>query len=483
MGRSRGVCEHCRPCRFGPRGLRRWRVSLTVLAVGVGALGLSGCVADSPPIIGPATPGDGRAVVSWQAPLAAPAPITAYVVTPWIGPVRQTPVVFNSTATTQTLTGLTNGVTYTFTVHALNALGNDSASSGVSNPVIPGPHLALDGGGIHTCAVVTDGTVKCWGVNDFGQLGNGTTTDSSMPVAVTGITGATAISAGAEVHTCALLAGGTVKCWGRNQYGQLGNGTTTDSSMPVAVTGITGATAISAGDLHTCALLADGSIKCWGRNIAGELGNSSNTSSSTPVAVTGITDATAVTAGDFHTCALLAGGTLKCWGYNLSGRLGDGTTTHSSTPVTVTGITDATAVTAGGAHTCALVGGTVACWGHNSFGQLGNGTTTSSSTPMAVTGITDATAVTAGGAHTCGLRAGGTLKCWGDNFSGQLGNGTTADSSTPVAVAGITDATTISAGGYHTCALRAGGTVECWGNQLANGTLTNSSTPVTVFGI
>jgi len=173
---------------------------------------------------------------------------------------------------------------------------------------------AIAAGGSHACALLTGGSVRCWGSNFSGQLGNGTTTNDPIPtpVVVSGITTATAISAG-NGNTCALLTGGSVRCWGDNYYGQLGNGTTTNSSTPVAVSGITTATAISAGGYHTCALLTDGSVRCWGYNNYGQLGNGTTTDSSTPVAVGGITTAIAISAGGYHTCALLTGGSVRCW--------------------------------------------------------------------------------------------------------------------------------------------------------------------------
>jgi alpha-tubulin suppressor-like RCC1 family protein len=360
-----------------------------------------------------------------------------------------------------------------------------SYSDGSTRLLSPGGAIAAGYG--HTCAVLSDGTVACWGYNNYGQLGNGMTTASSTPVPVSGISTATALTAGAY-HTCALLANGTVACWGYNTYGQLGNGTTTASSTPVLVSGISTATALAAGAYHTCALLDTGTVACWGYNTYGQLGNGMTTASSTPVPVNGISTATALAAGFYHSCAVLDTGTVACWGYNTYGQLGNGMTTASSTPVPVSGISTATALAAGAYHTCALLDtGTVACWGYNNYGQLGNGMTTASSTPVPVNGISTATALTAGAYHTCALLADGTMACWGLNGDGQLGNGTITASSTPVPVSGISAATALAAGFYHTCAVLADGTVACWGynsfGQLGNGMTTDAITPVPVSGI
>jgi alpha-tubulin suppressor-like RCC1 family protein len=344
--------------------------------------------------------------------------------------------------------------------------------------------LAVVTGDYSSCALRPDRTVWCWGTNhDFGQLGNGTNIDSPVPVQVVGISSAVGVTAGVA-HTCAVLADGTVKCWGWNLNGQLGNGTNADSWVPVTVPGITNATAISAGSLHTCVLLANATVKCWGSNVTGQLGNGTFTTSTTPVAVN-LTDATAIIAGSGHSCALLANENVTCWGANTLGQLGNGTNAASTTPVTVTGIS-ARSLSGFGLHNCAvLVDGTVRCWGSNVSGQLGNGTIVSSSTPVAVTGINNAIAVSAGRHHSCALLTSTTLKCWGANGFGRLGNGTANNSSIPVAVLSEIGVHNISAGGYHTCSMNSAGTVHCWGSgtlgELGNGLFADSALPVTAI--
>ena len=337
-------------------------------------------------------------------------------------------------------------------------LGNNStAGSAVPVPVDTAGVLAgmtiaaIDAGTYHSCAVA-DGKAYCWGNNAFGQLGDNTTTDSKVPVAVNtaGVLAGKAITAidAGPLHTCAV-ADGKAYCWGNNAFGQLGDNTTTDSKVPVAVNtaGVLAGktvTSIDAGPLHTCAV-ADGKASCWGDNYYGQLGNNTTTDSRVPVAVdtSGVLNGktvTAIAAGGNHTCAV-ADGKASCWGYNGYGQLGN-TNTNSSLPVAVdtTGPLAGrtiTAITAGASHSCAVAEGRASCWGRGDYGQLGNNSTTGSSVPVPVdtSGVLARTvaAITAGELHSCAV-ADGKAYCWGRGDYGQLGNNSTTNSSVPVEV-------------------------------------------------
>jgi alpha-tubulin suppressor-like RCC1 family protein len=297
-----------------------------------------------------------------------------------------------------------------------------------------------------TCALTVSG-VKCWGNNTGGVLGDGTMTSRSVPVAVVGLPdGMRAVSAGWQV-ACALTAAGGVKCWGDNVLGALGDGTSkANSAVPVDVVGLSsGVVQIAAGLNMACVLTGQGAVKCWGSNLQGQLGNGSTSSSSlVPVDVVGLSSgviAVSVAIDGNHVCAVTGTGGVKCWGANFVGELGDGTKTRSAIPVDVVGLgTSVVAVAAGDNTTCALaVGGGVKCWGQNTEGQLGNGTHDNSSVPIDVVGLgASAVELVAGSSIACVVLSDGTAQCWGNNVWGQLGSGSSGGSSAvPVTVRGL----------------------------------------------
>ena len=244
----------------------------------------------------------------------------------------------------------------------------------------------ITSGAYHVCALPLDPSdlVRCWGLNRDGQLGDGSTTTRLAPVAVTGLPGVVQAIAAGYGHTCALLVegGGIISCWGYNDNGQLGNGTTTDSWVPVSVAGLTGVRAIALGAFHSCALLKSGGVRCWGYNYHGQLGDNSRVNRDTPVAsAPGLTGVVSIAAGGYHTCALSEAGNVSCWGYNGNGQLGDGTYTDSQIPVPVFNLSGVVTITAGRFHTCATLreGHVLRCWGNNYYGEVTGGTSSQSS--------------------------------------------------------------------------------------------------------
>ena len=347
--------------------------------------------------------------------------------------------------------------------------------------------------GRFTCVLTTTGGVKCWGWNDYGQLGDGTTITSYYPVDVAGLlSGVKVMSIGGAGgrHNCALLDTGGVKCWGSNEYGQLGDATTSDRTTPVYVSGLlSGVSSIHVGSRHTCAIMNTGAVKCWGWNEYGQLGNISTMNSSVPVDVDGLSSGViSLTAGGFHTCVIMNTGASKCWGDNYYGQLGNGETESISlVPIDVVGLSSGvTAISAGGHHTCSLSSGGVKCWGRNEHGQIGDGTLNLQTTPVDVYGLSMGVhAISVSALHTCVLMMAGSVKCWGNNESGQLGDGTTANELTPTDVVGLsTGVTSLSTGYSHNCAILASGKIMCWGEnldgELGDGTNINRSTPVEV---
>ena len=338
----------------------------------------------------------------------------------------------------------------------------------------------------YACGITSTGAAYCWGFNGYGQLGNGTTTQTNVPVPVSG--GLTFASVSArQGTTCGVTKpSGVAFCWGRNDAGQLGNGTTTASIVPVPVRGGYSFISVTAYSGHACGVVKLGSAYCWGSNTEGQLGNGTNVNSSVPVPVSGAQTFTSVSVGYNHSCGVTKSGAAYCWGSNYYGTLGNNSTARSIVPVAVSGGYTFASLSAGGVGNCGVTtAGAAYCWGSNTNGQLGNGTYNQSNAPVAVVGGKTFASISAATYNGCGVTTGGTSYCWGDNRLGQIGNGTTAQSNVPVAVSGGYAFSSVSASGlYSTCGLTTNGMTYCWGNngngQLGNGTYTSSSVPVPI---
>lgn len=324
-------------------------------------------------------------------------------------------------------------------------LGNNSTTDSSTPVGVVGLRRgvkAVSVGENFACALTMKGAVKCWGANQVGQLGNNTTTSSSTPVQVTGLRkGVKTISAGSG-FACALTRAGRAKCWGLNSDGQLGDNTTTNRLIPVAVSNLgSRVKSISAGGLHACAVNSSSRVKCWGSNVSGGLGDGTTTNSTHPVAVHGLGKVLQVSAGYGFTCATTRHHTPYCWGANANGALGNGTTTGTSlVPVRVLGLAGRTLVVRSGLyfHTCAVtVRKRAKCWGTGSSGELGNNTTTSSPSPVSVLRLTHVAGIGVGIFHSCARTMAGAVYCWGLNTVGQLGNGNTTSALVPVRVTGF----------------------------------------------
>jgi len=352
-------------------------------------------------------------------------------------------------------------------------------------------------GGSFTCGVAIGGTGYCWGDNSFGQLGSlDSTGPSSAPRQVTGGLAFEGLGAGGD-HACGLTASHVLYCWGLNNGGQLGLGTSgpetcilgyyssaSCSTKPAAVVGGLAFTLVSAGYDYTCGITTAGAAYCWGNNVGGQLGDGTTISRPSPVPVAGGLTFATLTAGAGHTCGITTAAATYCWGANDNGQLGDGTTTVQTSPVPVQGGLTFASVSAGNDHTCGITTeGATYCWGSNAVGQLGDGTTTSSTGPVPVLGGLAFAALSAG---TCGLTTSSLLYCWGANHLGQLGDGTTTNRTSPVSVVGGLTFTSVSAGGSHTCGLTTGGVLYCWGENyrgmLGDGTTVDGVAPVKVLG-
>ena len=345
--------------------------------------------------------------------------------------------------------------------NAVGALGDNSIthrSSPVQSIASGTNWKQVAGGGSHTAAIKTDGTLWSWGYNLLGQLGDNTVVQKSSPVqTISGGTNWKSVASGAN-HTAAIKTDGTLWTWGQNTFGQLGDNTVVQKSSPVqTISAGTNWKSVASGANHTAAIKTDGTLWTWGRNIFGALGDNTVVDKSSPVqTVAAGTNWKLVAGGYYHTAAIKTDGTLWTWGYNSSGQLGDNTVTPKSSPVqTVAGGTNWQQVAGGYYHTAAIkTDGTLWTWGHNANGQLGDNTVAIKSSPVqTVAGGTNWQLVAGGGYHTAAIKTDGTLWTWGQNTYGQLGDNSITHRSSPVqTVAGGTNWKSVAGGGNHTAA-------------------------------
>ncbi len=320
----------------------------------------------------------------------------------------------------------------------------------------------------HTCGITSSGAVRCWGTGQNGRLGDGAQTNRFVPVQVVGLSSSMEAVSARGAHSCALTSGGTVYCWGYNEFGQLGNNTTIQSLVPVAVSGLTSSVvSIANGTNHSCALTTAGGVKCWGSNQHGRLGIGSTIDQRTPQDVVGLTEGVvSLVSGDAHSCALLSAGTVKCWGNGNLGRLGTGVSDHQHVPADVVGLGGfATEIFAGHEHTCArLSGGVLKCWGSNAHRQIGDGSNVDRYLPVVVTAsISGLTEFSTGHQHSCGMTNTHRMVCWGTRA---LGSGVIHDSSPDVAldVSGFSsDVVYVDA--HSQCGIAEHGKLMCWGRK------------------
>jgi hypothetical protein len=295
--------------------------------------------------------------------------------------------------------------------------------------------------------------VYTWGRNNDGQIGDGTLTARPTPTLVAGISDVIDVATG-HYHTLAIRSDGTLWGWGYNALGQLCDGTTTNRRVPVRVGGLTDVVATAGGRSMTYALRSDATLWACGDNANGQLGDGTRTRRLSPVRVGSLTNVVAFAGGRDHGLAVRADGTVWAWGDNAYGQLGDGTTTDRTSPVQVAGITNAVDVVAGAHHSVVLRSdGSVWAWGRNNLAQLGDGTTTQRRTPVSVSGLTGVAAIGAGRDHSLVVMDDGTVRAWGRNDFGQLGDGTTIDRRSPVPVPGLTGAEAVHGGQNYSVAL------------------------------
>jgi alpha-tubulin suppressor-like RCC1 family protein len=345
--------------------------------------------------------------------------------------------------------------------------------------------IEIIAGGYHTCALTSIGELYCWGRNYYGQLGDGSTDHKNTPTMTIFENGRKKVYLGDD-NSCAVLDDGELQCWGQNNNGQVGDNSTIDKIKPtkINIKGGSSITHMALSDSHTCAVFDDGTMYCWGANSFGQLGDKTKNNKKVPTASIAVEKKVLqVSTGWDHTCVIIQDNSLQCWGYNIFGTLGDGTTVSKTMPteVSIEGGEAVMQVVTGGLHTCALsVDGMLYCWGYNNDGQLGDGTSTNKLVPQKII-VNNGKKIkkVASMFHTCVISDDDTVWCWGNNLYGQIGDGTTTNRFVPTKI-DIGDeraVTQIVVGLYHTCARLDDNAMKCWGGNDAGelGTGTNTS--------
>jgi alpha-tubulin suppressor-like RCC1 family protein len=347
----------------------------------------------------------------------------------------------------------------------------------------------ITSGGAHSCAIFTNGKLKCWGSNSEGQIGVGSSDSVKVnAVSVDSNVNYAQISAGTS-HNCGITTAGVLKCWGNNLYGQLGIGSTTKSNVPVVVDSGVSYSFISASFYNTCGITTAGVLKCWGRNSDGQIGDGTNTQRNSPTIIESGVTYSHVGVGSINTCAITTSGVLQCWGANAHGQIGDGTTNVTWFPIDIDDGVSYSKVLCSESNTCAITSaGVLKCWGWSGLSKLGTSHTGDATSPIVVDSGVNYASLALGTSeglanHACAITSAGVLKCWGYNSDGQLGDGTTNSAIALVVDVGVSYSK-ISAGGKHSCGITSSGMIKCWGanhfSQIGNGTPYFKSSPLEI---